>query len=165
MAIVAKAAVRLQWPQEQQVPLGGAYRAYRDNRDGQIDYDAAVNAKPLPAWPEGEGKMGFGLGAFGACPFGFEGGLGFGLGAFGSGPFGFESGPMQYVTAPLDDGTWKFAVVGFDAAGNGLVPSSVTASATIAGVPLPPGVPQIVQYDAQSDCLTVQWTLSPDDEG
>ena len=165
MAIIAEAQVELNWPQQQQVPLDGYYKVFRDNRDGVVDYDSPVNALPIPAWPEGVGKRAFGLGLFGAGMFGFGAvGYPFGHGRFGMGRFGFGAEMHAYLTPPLADGTWRFAVVGFDPAGNPAAPAAAIEHACgVAGSPRPPSDLEATAYAA--GVLTLDWTLSEDDEG
>ncbi len=61
---------------------------------------------------------------------------GFGLGGFGSGGFGQVAGNYAWTSGPLAAGTWTFAVVPYDAAGNGS--AAQTTTVTIAGPPPAP---------------------------
>ena len=56
---------------------------------------------------------------------------GFGLGGFGSGGFGQSAGNYSWTSGPLAAGTWTFAVVPYDAAGNegSAQPTTVTITA------------------------------------
>lgn len=175
MTIIADAKVRVLWPAQQHVPLGGHYNLFRDDRDGVIDYDTPVNPIPVQAWPDGEGKVGFGLGGgldedgqplgFGQGAFGYgAGGARFGQGGFGLGMHGFGAELHEYVTAPLADGTYRMAVVGYDGAGNRVTPADVEVEVAVAGAPAPPGRPTAATYDQPMDRLTLNWPLSKDDE-
>lgn len=62
---------------------------------------------------------------------------GFGLGGFGRGGFGRAATAYRWESGPLASGTWTFAVVPYDAAGNSSGPGQV-ATVTIAQAPLPP---------------------------
>jgi hypothetical protein len=166
MGIVAQARARLRWPQQQQVPLDGAYEVYRDARDGNVDYADPVNPAPIPAWPDEEGKIGDGLGRDGQGADGFgDGGSGDGLGADCLGPDGFGANWQEYVTPELADGTWELAVVPVDAAGNETTPATLEESVALAGIPEPPTNIQPTDYDGPSDTLTISWTLSEAAEG
>ena len=58
---------------------------------------------------------------------------GFGLGGYGLGGFGAVAGSYSWTSEPLTSGTWHYAVVPFDAAGN-----NGTASLTSQIVAVPP---------------------------
>lgn len=64
---------------------------------------------------------------------------GFGLGGFGSGGFGQAPGTYTWTSQPLAAGSWSFAVVPFDTAGNKGIPQTTTL--TVAAPPLAPGAP------------------------
>jgi hypothetical protein len=61
---------------------------------------------------------------------------GFGLGEFGSGGFGELPGNYAWTSGPLAAGTWTFAVVSYDAAGN--EGAAQLTAVTIAGPPRTP---------------------------
>jgi hypothetical protein len=165
MGIQAKNTAVLRWPQQQALLPGSTYDVFRDDCNGLVDYDRRINPSPIPAWPEGEGKLGFGLGPFGMDPFGLEGinGLGFGQGAFGLGFFGFEVVPVDHYVTPLRDGLWRFGVLAVDPAGN--VSESVEDEAAIVGAPEPPAKIAAADYALVGDRLTLDVGLSADDEG
>ena len=167
MGIIAKSRALVRWLQRQSVPLGGWYNVYGDGgAGGGIDYGSPVNPRPLAAWPDGEGKIGAGLGPAGQGPAGTGlGGVGAGYGAAGLGPAGIGVAAMSLVTPLLSDGDYTFCAVPFDPAGNADTPASETAEVLLAGEPKPPGVPQADSYDDETDTLTLSWALSPDDEG
>ena len=150
MAITASGQVELLWPQQQQVDLGGSYDIYRDDRNGVVVFDSAhkLNPSPIAAWPDGEGKIGAGLGAAGqgSAGYGF-GGIGAGQGAAGLGMAGFGAELMSYVTSLLADGVWKFAIVAVDAAANPSAPAAgKEVTATIAATPKPPASCKAASY-------------------
>jgi len=168
MGIIAQAQAELTWMQAQSVGVRGHYDVFvNDGAGGAVNYSAAINPAPIAAWPDGEGKQGFGRGTFGGGRFGHgDVGLGFGRGCFGLGRFGFGARRIHHVTRPLADGTWVFAVLAFDAAGNPAAPAAGTeVTVALAGEPDPPDDPAATGYDAGTDTLTLEWTLSPDDEG
>jgi hypothetical protein len=61
---------------------------------------------------------------------------GFGLGGFGAGGFGQLAGNYSWTSGPLAAGTWTFAVVPYDAAGN--QGASQTTTVTITAPPREP---------------------------
>lgn len=63
---------------------------------------------------------------------------GFGLGGFGQGGFGRAATAYQWESAPLTSGSWTFAVVPYDAAGNAREPGQV-ATVAVSEPPRPPG--------------------------
>ena len=61
---------------------------------------------------------------------------GFGLGGFGAGGFGQSAGIYAWTSGPLAAGTWTFAVVPYDAAGN--QGAAQTTTVTLTGPPREP---------------------------
>ncbi len=165
MAIVAQASALIQWPTQQQVPLGGYYHAFRnDGASGAVDYDNRINPRPILAWEGGGGKMGDGLGPDGMFPDGFGyGGLGDGMFPDGLGPDGFGAELHNLVTPLLNDATYDLAVVAYDAAGNVDVAPRIEKTIALAGVPGPPGTPVAADWNNGTDTLTVSYTLSKHD--
>lgn len=157
----------IRWPQQQEVLLSGGYDVYRDNRDGAVDFSARINPAMLTAWPDAAGKAGDGLGedGLGADGYGY-GGIGDGVGADGFGFDGFGAAFIEFTSPLLADGTWSFAVVASDAAGNPAAATDGTrAAVTLAGTPAPPASIAADDYDDGTDTLTLALGLSPDDEG
>lgn len=166
MGIIAQAQVAAGWPEQQEIPADGTVAIYHGLGAGAIDYNTPVNASPIPAWLDREGKFGAGLGPAGEGNAGFgSGGPGAGLGAAGLGEAGFGADLQQFITPEYPDGPHRFAAVGLDAAGNEVTPAEILASVTLAGVPDPPGAPTASAYDNGTDTLTLNWSLSKDDEG
>jgi len=166
MGIIATSQAVIRWPQQQEIEPGGYYNVYADARDGVIDYATPCNAAPKVAWPENAGRVGDGLGPDGSGADGYGyGGIGDGAGADGYGWDGFGAALLAVTSGPLADGTWLFAVVGYDAAGN---PSSAaggtTAQATLAGTPEPPASIEANSYDDVTGTLAMTLGLSADDE-
>ncbi len=62
---------------------------------------------------------------------------GFGLGGFGQGGYGRAATAYQWESGPLAAGSWTFAVVPYDIAGNIREPGQV-ATVTVTEAPLPP---------------------------
>lgn len=165
MGIVAHGQITARWPQEQSTPLDGYYRLYGDD-DGSVDYSAALTPRQVQAWPDGEGKIGAGLGPAGSGPAGIGyGGIGCGMGGAGMGLCGFGAGMLEAATRRLDDGDWTLAVVGFDPTGNPAAPAGgPTATAEVAGTPAA-AIVTADEYNDGTDTLTLAITLSSDDEG
>jgi len=163
--INAHTRVRLQWPTDPAVELGGSFNAYHDEADGAINYTSSINNLPIEAWPEGRGALGFGRGRFGRGPFGRgDGGFGFGRGWFGRGPFGHGAKMLQFITPELIDGDYKFAVCGVDKAGNVETPATIEEELTLAEEPEPPTNLTVTGYVKGTDTLTINYALSADDE-
>jgi len=162
VGIVAEAQADIRWPQSGKAPLRGYYDLYADG-----DYSAAINPAPIPAWPDGEGWRGFGMGQFGAGQFGFGNvGLRFGSYRFGMGQFGFGALMMHFRTPKIADGSHTFNIVGFDEAGNPAAPSGgCQVAVDVAGTPAPPGTPTADSYVKGTDTLTFSFALSKDDTG
>jgi hypothetical protein len=89
---------------------------------------------------------------------------GFGLGGFGQGGFGRAASSYQWRSRSLRSGTWSFAVVSFDAAGNCGTPA--ISSTTIVAPPRPPaafpdGTRLKASYDPATRIVTLTWLDSP----
>ena len=89
---------------------------------------------------------------------------GFGLGGFGLGGFGSVGGTYTWSSPTLQQGTWSFAVVPFDATGN--TGTGTTVNVAIASPPLEmPAFPDRTRmhysYNATSNTVTIDWNASP----
>jgi hypothetical protein len=89
---------------------------------------------------------------------------GFGYGGFGLGGFGEASGAYSWKSEPLSGGTWHFAVVPFDTAGN--EGTGRTVAVTINAPPLPPApfadrLRLHYLYDQPSKTARLMWNASP----
>jgi hypothetical protein len=88
---------------------------------------------------------------------------GFGLGGFGQGGFGRSASAYSWTSPSLGRGTWSFAIVPFDHAGNEGTP--MTAQATINAPPAPPppdaaGNRLTYSYDPATRQVTLAWLPS-----
>ncbi len=88
---------------------------------------------------------------------------GWGIGGFGGGGFGLSPGAYDWTSDPLSAGTWSFAVVPFDNAGNTGTP--ITTTATIAAPPREPavmadGVTRL-SYSLSGGAAALNWLASP----
>jgi hypothetical protein len=157
MGIVAKQSVRLTWPQSQAVPGAGYYQLYRDGSA------TPENDSPIPAWPDGHGKRGWGRGGRGRGGWGKgAGGFGWGLGGRGRGGWGTGGQRLTMDTEPIADGVHVWRVLAYDGAGNESA-GNPTASLAVAGEPEPPAEAEAAGY--AGGVLSVTFTLSEDDEG
>ena len=156
---------RINVPIGQDIAPGSRLNVYRSDRNGAaavLDEDHRINPRPIACWPNdalGE-KMGLGVGGLG------EGMLGVGEGGFGLGDFPLGSGPLGYgslleavVSDVLTDGTYVFAAVVTDPAGNDS-DASDEATLSVAGTPRPPSG---LSGELNGDQLQINWALSPDD--
>jgi hypothetical protein len=89
---------------------------------------------------------------------------GYGLGGFGQGGFGRAASSYQWASPALKSGTWSFAVVSFDTAGNTGVPA--VTSVAIAAPPRPPmpfpdGSRLKYTYNPADRTVTLFWQASP----
>jgi hypothetical protein len=97
----------------------------------------------------------------------YPGGLvtdGYGLGGYGQGGFGRAASAYQWTSQSLRSGTWPFAVVSHDAAGNPGVPA--VTSVSISSPPRPPasfpdGSRLGYTYNSATRTLTLNWQPSP----
>jgi hypothetical protein len=96
--------------------LAGFHLYGSDAPGGAVDYSAVL--ADITAYPAGIATDGFGLGGF------------------GSGGFGQLAGNYAWTSGPLAAGTWTFAVVPYDAAGN--EGAAQTTTVTVAGPPPAP---------------------------
>jgi hypothetical protein len=122
----------------------------------------------------------YGSGMFGAGPYGgislgtlevditaYPSGIvtdGFGFGGFGYGGFGSAAGTYSWISDPLANGTYYYAVVPYDSAGNLGTPA--VTSLVIAGPPAPPalfgdGLRLHYTYNPSNHEVTLLWNASP----
>ena len=137
--------VRLSWQAGEYLDPGlesGSWR-FADGRTGTIDYAAPLNETPIPARPGGQAPWGYGAG-------------GYGIGGYGR-----SAGPYEWTTATLEPGSWRFAVVAVDAAGNRLETAAETA-AVVAPAPRPALGFCVASYELESRMATLEWQPSPD---
>lgn len=140
----------------QDLPIDATVQIYYDAGSGQIDYDHPINKRPIPVWPCRQDKAGFGMGRFGLGDFGYDcsAAVGFGKGCFGYGQFGIDANVLEWTSAPLEAGEYKFAVRVFDQAGN---ESGGSESEPVTVTPLPKPIEQvsILEFDNQTNHLVL----------
>jgi hypothetical protein len=157
--------------------------------EAQTDFSASLPGAPssraLLTWSGGSyldgGKAPQGFRIYGesapgggidyARPLGFvaayEGGQiqdGFGDGGFGDGGFGYSASYYRWTSGELRSGTWGFAVMPVDAAGNEGAPS--TAYVPITAAPMAParggdGKRLRYTYSSATKRATLNWLASP----
>ena len=138
------AEVRLTWQAGEYLdPNLVTFDVFGDGRSGTVDYDTPLNEFPIPAQPTGQAPWGYGCG-------------GYGVGAYGQ-----SAAPYEWRTDPLEPGTWCFAVVAVDAAGNHLA-TAAEVEIDVAPLPRPPSNFRVSDYDAQGRMATLSWEKSPD---
>jgi len=157
MGITASASADVAWPQSQAVLPGGHY---------DVHVDAAEhpdNSLPIDAWPDLQGKRGWGCGRWGGGGWGAgEVGYGWGQGGWGLGPWGYGGLLLGHRTQPLADGLHTIDVRATDAAGNVAAGGHPEASLVVAGEP---AAPEDLAADAyEAGVLALTFTLSRDDE-
>lgn len=123
------------------------FRIYRGSSPGgPVDWSAPVDE--VPAYPGGWVSDGFGLGGFGA------------------GGFGRSSTSYVWTSANQPSGTWRFAVVPCDKAGNNRG-TGQTVGLTVTAAPRPPapspgGTRLTYSYSGPATRqLTLNWLASP----
>jgi hypothetical protein len=89
---------------------------------------------------------------------------GYGLGGFGQGGYGRASSSYHWTSPPLASGTWAFAIVSTDTAGNMGAP--VVSTVAISTPPRPPasfpdGSRLDYSYDSSTRRLSLKWQASP----
>jgi hypothetical protein len=88
-------------------------------------------------------------------------GPGFGRGPFGRGPFGIGTSLIRWVSEPLENGTWNFAVRTYDVNGNEQA-VGLTVSVDISAPPLPPAPDDDGRRLTHSvGPVTLHWLASP----
>lgn len=90
---------------------------------------------------------------------------GYGLGGYGEGGYGRAASSYSWTSGRLGPGTWTFAVVPYDAAGNACA-APTTAAVTIEAPPRPPapdgaGRRLAASYDPATGAANLAWLPSP----
>ena len=138
------ARVRLSWQAGPYLDANlEAFDVFGDGRTGSVDYAAPLNESPIPARPEGLAPWGYGCGGYGV------------------GGYGRSAAAYGWVTDALEPGTWRFAVVAVDAAGNRLASAAETA-VSVQPVPRPAEDFRVAEYDPVTARTRLAWSASPD---
>jgi hypothetical protein len=120
-----------------------SFDIFADGRTGTVDYTAPLNESPIPAAEGGQAPWGFGCGGFGV------------------GSYGRSAARYEWTSDGLEPGTWRFAVMAVDGAGNHLATAAEVA-VHIMSVPRPPADFRLSSYDTQTRIATFAWEPSPD---
>lgn len=124
----------------------------------------------------GYGTGGYGAGGFGGTTYTLDAAplvnipayingmttAGFGMGGFGAGGFGSASASYSWTSGPLTGGSWTFAVVAYDTAGNLGTPAFNTT--TIIAPPAPPAMfsdGERLHYVVTGGAIVLTWNPSP----
>lgn len=146
--------VEISMLRDQNLPVGANAQIYFDNGTGEIDYDKALNDSPIRVWGAWQDKAGFGMSKFGVNDFGYDStaAVGFGKGSFGHAQFGLDADKLEWTSAPMRSGVYKFAVKVIDDAGN---ESSCSESTPVTVAPLPKPAEQVSvsSFDKQMNQL------------
>jgi len=159
------------------LPAGPANRVQLQWLGGTFE---GADIAGFQVWYSAVAPIGFGSGGFGSGPFGgvtlttlestitaYPAGItmdGFGFGGFGLGGFGRSASTYQWTSNPLPSGTYWYAVIPFDAAGNLGVPDMTDA--VVAVPPLPPalfsdGLRLHYTFNHSTEEVTLFWNASP----
>ncbi len=140
----AGSRVRLTWQAGPHLdPALAAFEVFGDGGTGVVDYETPLGDAPLEAEPEGRPPWGFGTG-------------GFGVGGYGDG-----AAVYSWTSDGLAPGTWRFAVVAVDEAGNRAA-TAAEREVSLAPFPRPPADFVLAEYDPGTRTATLAWTPSPD---
>jgi len=148
--------VRISLLRSQNLPSDATAEIYFDNGTGIIDYNQPLSDRPIRLWPAWQDKAGFGMSRFGAGDFGYDSAaaVGFGKGNFGQGQFGLDADTIEWTSAPLMSGVYKFGVKITDGAGN---KSSASEAEPITVIPAarPAEQVSISSFDKQTNELVL----------
>lgn len=140
----------------QELPMDGTAHIYYDAGTGVIDYTTSLTDEPIRIWPARQDKAGFGMSRFGRGDFGYDSSaaVGFGMGSFGNGQFGLDADVIEWISPPLQEGVYRFAVKVFDSAGK---ESSATESDEVAVIPgaRPAESMSVSAYERQTNRLVL----------
>jgi len=147
--------VRISLLRSQNLPIGATAQIYFDGGSGEINYDNPLNDSPIRIWPSRQDKAGFGMSRFGASDFGRDcaAAVGFGKGSFGNGQFGLDANTLEWVSASLQAGVYKFTLKVTDEAGN--ESNSETVQVTVIPAARPAEQVSISSFDKQTNQLVL----------
>ncbi len=142
----------------QNLPIGATADIFFDNATGQIDYENALNDEPIRIWPAWQDKTGFGMTRFGIGDFGYDGAaaVGFAKGSFGNGQFGFDADTIEWISQPLPEGIYKFAIKITDQVGRESI--SETGQVTVTPAAKPAEQLNIASFDKQTNQMILEIT-------
>lgn len=154
--IASSGRVKMSFLRSQKLPIDATISIYGDNGTGEIDYENPLNDRPIRVWPCWQDKAGFGMSRFGLSDFGYDSSaaVGFGKGNFGYGQFGLDADTLEWISPPMDTGTYKFAVKITDQKGN---QSGAIETEPITVMPLPEPAEKLIvsSWDKQTNQLVL----------
>jgi hypothetical protein len=148
--------VRITLLRSQNLPADATAEIYFDNGTGQTDYDHPLTASPIRIWPAWQDKAGFATSDFGLGDFGYDSAaaVGFGKGSFGHGQFGLDANAIDWISPPLPQGVYKFAVKVRDKSGT-QSSTSETKPVTVIPAAEPAEKLSITSFDKQANQLVL----------
>ena len=157
-ATIQQGRAQIDFAKTHNLPIKATLNYYYDNGSGNVDYDNQLNVLPIPLWPGGQDKSGFGLSSFGKSDFGFDGSasVGFGKGNFGFGEFGFDACLMNWQSNQLTAGKYKFGIRITDSFGSVNDSSSETEQLTIIPPIKPAAKLSISAFDKTTNHLVLK---------
>ena len=149
--------VRIVLLRSQSLPIGAIAEVYFDNGTGQIDYDNPLTDSPIRIWPAWQDKAGFAMSGFGTGDFGYDSAaaVGFGRGSFGNGQFGLDADTTEWISPPLQSGTYKFGVKITDESGN-QNSTSETEPITVTPAARPADKLSVLSFDKHTNRLRLE---------
>ena len=154
--IARSGRVKIRMLRGQNLPIEATVHVYFDNCTGQIDYDTPLNDSPIRVWPAWQDKAGFGMNRFGASDFGYDSAaaVGFGEGSLGHGQFGLDADTLEWTSAEMLPGAYKFGVKITDRAGNESN-GSETDQVTVTPAAKPAEQVSVSSFDKQTNQLVL----------
>lgn len=149
--------VRIVLLRSQSLPVGATAEIYFDNGTGQIDYDNPLTDSPIRIWPAWQDKAGFTMSGFGTGDFGYDSAaaVGFGRGSFGNGQFSLDADTIEWISPPLQSGSYRFGVIITDASGN-QSSASETEPITVTPAARPADKLSVLSFDKQTSQLMLE---------
>ncbi len=139
----------------QGLPAAAQVNIYSDGGTGEVNYEQPMDEQPVNVWAAWQDKAGFGMVRFGHGDFGFDSAAarGFGKGYFGRGQFGLDADAIEWTSAPLEVGTYRFGVKFFDEYGNGSEASELEVTINPAARPVERL--EVVSFDRSANRLVL----------
>jgi hypothetical protein len=149
--------VRIVMLRSQNLPAGATAEIYFDNGTGEVDYDNPLTDPPIRIWPAWQDKAGFAMSEFGLGDFGYDSAAaaGFGRGSLGYGQFGLDADTIEWISPPLQRGTYRFGVKIADESANQSA-AQETDPITVTPAARPADKLNIISFDKQTNQLLLE---------
>lgn len=149
--------IRIVMMRSQSLPVGSTAQIYFDAGTGQIDYDNPLTDTPIRIWPAWQDKAGFAMSAFGLGDFGYDSAaaVGLGQGSFGHGQFGLDADTIEWISPPLQCGTYRFGVKIADEPGNQSA-AQETDPITVTPAAKPADGLRVISFEEQTSKLLLE---------